>query len=128
MLYSSGQNLERTEKLLVLIRSCRKPVSSPKSKCSRYSKYVVENCTDRARWLAGKSIMNNLGSKLKFQHTHPVGNLLLLRSMGRATHESMYPRRKFVNNNGQKCTALVLLVHVVCIILDQYCVLDKIHS
>ena len=46
-----------------------------------------------------ESTVNNSGSsrtpsKIKFSHTHPVGNLLLFPSMGRGTCESTYARRK----------------------------------
>ena len=40
------------------------------------------------RAIAGdESTVDNSGSKLKFQHTNPFGNLLLFRSMGRETVE-----------------------------------------
>jgi hypothetical protein len=46
-----------------------------------------------------ESTVNNSGSKLKIYETHPVGNLLLFRSRGRATRESTYAWRKVGNNN-----------------------------
>ena len=51
-----------------------------------------------------ESTVNNSGSKLKIRHTSALGNLLLFPSMGRASCESTYARRKVENNNETKFT------------------------
>ena len=54
-----------------------------------------------------ESTVNNSSSKLQIWLTGRLGNPLLFPSMGRATRESNYPRRKLVYNNCTKSLHLL---------------------